>query len=249
MTLHPLAAGFADVADSYHRGRPEYAPAVVEALAAELGLAPGADILDLAAGTGKLSRALLAADFDLVAVEPLAELRQLLIDAVGSSRVLDGLAERIPLADASVDAVTVADAFHWFDQPVALAEIRRVLRPGGGLALLSTIPDWSGASWAHEVGALIQRLRPPHPHFDGTPWRDVVRAVGGWTELREIRVSASQPADPERIVDYVASVSWFAAMPEQQRAEALAEVQALVVAGETPAEFPVHVTINLTAPV
>lgn len=248
MALHPLAARFADVADSYQRGRPEYAPVVVEALAAELGLAPGARVLDLAAGTGKLSRALLAAGFDLVAVEPLEELRRLLVDSVGAARVLDGLAERIPVADASVDAVTVADAFHWFDQPLALAEIRRVLRPPGGLALLSTTPDWSQASWSHQVGHLVQRLRPEHPGFDGAPWREVVRHAGGWSQLREIRVSAPQPTTPERVVDYVGSISWFAAMPHDQRAQALAEVRALVTAGETPAEFPIHVTLNLTAP-
>ena len=249
MTLHPLAAGFAEVAESYDRGRPEYAPAVVGALAAELGLAPTATVLDLAAGTGKFSRALLAAGLDLVAVEPLAELRELLVGAVGAARVLDGLAERIPLEDDSVDAVTVADAFHWFDQPAALAEIRRVLRPGGGLALISTAPDWSGVSWAHDVGSLMGSLRPAHPHFDGPPWQDTVRAAPGWTDLRELSVTSSQPVSPERIVDYVGSVSWFAAMPADQRAEALEKVQAFVLAGETPAELLVHVRIGLSTAV
>ncbi len=246
MTLHPLAAQFAAVADSYHRGRPEYAPAVVGALAAELGLAPGAPVIDLAAGTGKLTRALLAAGLDVVAVEPQAPLRELLVAGVGAQRVFDGLAERLPFPDASVDAVTVADAFHWFDQQAALAEIRRVLRPGGGLAVLSTAPDWSGASWAHEVGALIQRTRPEHPHFDGLPWQDAVHAAGGWTAPREVRVTSAQPAAPERIADYVASISWVAAMPDDQRAEILTQVAALVSAGETPAELSVHVFIGLT---
>jgi SAM-dependent methyltransferase len=120
-------------------------------------------------------------------------------------------------------ATTVADAFHWFDQAVALGEIRRVLRPGGGLAVLSTVPDWAGASWAHEVGTLMAGLRPKHPHFDGPPWQDAVRATGGWTAPREIRVTTSQPACPERMVDCVASMSWVAALPEDQRAETLAE--------------------------
>jgi ubiquinone/menaquinone biosynthesis C-methylase UbiE len=159
VTLHPLAEKFAAVADSYDRGRPEYAPAVVGALVDELQLGPGADVLDLAAGTGKLTRALLAADLDVVAVEPQSELRELLVASVGAERVRDGVAEKIPLADGSVDAVTVADGFHWFDRPAALAEIRRVLRPGGGLALLWAVPDWSGASWAHEVGTLMAGKR------------------------------------------------------------------------------------------
>src|SRR6186997_2357884 len=88
--LHPLAAEFASVADAYERGRPEYAPAVVGALAAELGVAPGAPVLDLAAGTGKLTRSLLAAGLDVVAVEPQAPMRERLAATVGSERVRDG---------------------------------------------------------------------------------------------------------------------------------------------------------------
>ena len=140
----------------------------------------------------------------------------------GRERVREGLAEAIPLPDNSIAAVTVADAFHWFDRSRALAEIRRVLGPGGGLAVLSTSPDWRGASWAHEVGTIMAGLRPEHPHFDGPPWQDSVRADGGWTAPREIRVIASQPARPERI-------------------------DALVSAGETPAELPVRVRIGLSA--
>jgi SAM-dependent methyltransferase len=249
MALHPLAAQFAEVAGVYERGRPEYAPAVVGAIAAELHIPPDALVLDLAAGTGKLTRALLGIGLDVIAVEPQAPLRDLLAASIGSERVHDGLAEAIPLPDESVVAVTVADAFHWFDHAAALAEIRRVLRPGGGLAVLSTVPDWGGASWAHEVGTLMAGLRPEHPHFDGPPWQDAVRAAGGWTEPREVRVTTMQPAHPERIPDYLASMSWVAALPDDRRAEMLAQVDAIVSAGETPAELPVHVVIGLTAPV
>jgi len=112
--------------------------------------------------------------------------------------VREGLAEGIPLPDASVDAVTAADAGE-------------------------------------------------HPHFDGPPWQDAVRAAGGWTAPREIRVTTSQPAHRERMVDYLASMSWIAAMPDDQRAETLAQVGALVEAGETPDELPVHVVIGVTA--
>jgi SAM-dependent methyltransferase len=246
VTLHPLAEQFASVADAYERGRPEYPPAVVGAIAAELGLPPHATVLDLAAGTGKLTRALLAAGVDVVAVEPQAPLREKLAARVGAERVRDGFAEAIPLPDASVDAVTVADAIHWFDQAAALAEIARVLRPRGGLAVLSTIPDWRGASWADEIGKVMERVRPEHPGFDAPPWRDVVRAVGGWSPLREIRVTSSRAADAEATVDYLASVSWIAAMPDEQRAETLAQLAALIADGETPAELGVHVVIALT---
>jgi SAM-dependent methyltransferase len=249
MTLHPLATGFAEVADAYERGRPEYAPAVVGAIAAELRIPPGATVLDLAAGTGKLTRALLDGGLDVVAVEPQAPLREILAANIGEERVREGLAEAIPLPDASVAAVTVADAIHWFDHAPALGEIRRVLRPGGGLAVLSTVPDWGGASWAHEVGTLMAGLRPEHPHYDGPPWQDAVRAAAGWSAPREIRLTSSQPARPELFVDYIASVSWIAALPEEQRAETLAQIEALVSAGETPTEMPMHVVIALATPV
>ena len=245
MALHPLAERFASVADAYERGRPDYAPAVVGAIAAELRIALGAPVLDLAAGTGKLTRALIAAGFDTVAVEPQASLREVLAANVGADRALEGLAESIPLGDGAVEAVTVADAFHWFDQVAALAEIRRVLSPGGGLAVLTTVPDLGGATWAHELGTLLERSRPEHPHFDGPSWRDTVQAAGGWSAPREIRVTTSQPL-PGRMVDYVASISWVAAMPEGERAEILAQAGALVSAGDSPEELPVHVVVGLT---
>ncbi|HTC60145.1 MAG TPA: class I SAM-dependent methyltransferase [Solirubrobacteraceae bacterium] len=244
--LHPLAARFVDVADSYDRGRPEYTPAAAKAIATELRIARGARVLDLAAGTGKLTRALLGVGLDVIAVEPQTELREILVASVGAERVLDGVAEEIPLPDASVAAVTVADAFHWFDQVAALKEIRRVLTAGGGLAVLRILPDWGGASWAHEVGTLIAELRPDHPQFEGPRWQDTAQAEGCWTAPREITLTMVQPADPARVLDYIASMSWMAAMPEDQREETVARIGEIISAGETPDELPVHVIVGST---
>ncbi len=243
MALHPLAENFASVADAYESGRPDYPPAVSGAIGAELELRPGARVLDLAAGTGKLTRRLLAGGFDVVAVEPQESLREKLAASVGAERVQAGVAESIPLPDGGVEAVTVADAFHWFDQGPALAEIARVLVPGGGLALVSMAPDWSGASWAQEVGELIGSLRPEHPHFDGPPWPEVVRAAEGWADPWDLRLTRSVAAAPERIVDYVASMSFIAALPAAERETHLARVGEIVAAGETPERLGVHVTI------
>src|SRR5919107_4462749 len=107
--LHALVAGFADVAAVYDRGRPEYPPAAVKRIVAELGVEPGARVLDLGAGTGKLTRPLLAAGLDVVGLEPLAGMRAALADGVGAERVLDGRAEAIPLPDASLDGAVSAD--------------------------------------------------------------------------------------------------------------------------------------------
>lgn len=247
MELHPLATRFAAVAASYERGRPDYPPAVAGALAAELGLAPGDPVADVAAGTGKLTRALLAAGLDVVGVEPLAEMRELLAERLGPERALDGLAEALPFADASQRALTVADAFHWFDGSRALAEFARVLAPGAGLALLATHPDWSGTSWGHELGTLINAARPEHPYFDGPGWADAL-AAAGWSAPREIRITASTPARPEAIADYMLSMSWVAALDEDARDELLARAEALVRGGETPDELPIHFRIAISAP-
>jgi SAM-dependent methyltransferase len=159
--------------------------------------------------------------------------------------VKDGTAEAIPLADGSLAAVTVADAFHWFDQAAALKEIRRVLRPGGGLAVLFNLPDWSGTAWAEEVGALMSESRPEHPGFDGRPWQESVREATGWTEPREVRVTTNQAASVERLLDFLASTSWVAAMAEDERSELLAKIESVLRASEMPPELPVQVVIGL----
>lgn len=247
MGIHPLAAQFADLAEVYERGRPGYPPAVVGALSAELRLEPHARVLDLAAGTGKLTRALVAGGLDVVAVEPLESLRAILADMVGAERVLEGLAEAIPLPDGSVRAITVADAFHWFDQARALTEMRRVLVPGGGLALLTTIPDLSEAPWGHEFGRMLNAARTEHPYFDGTPWQETLRATPGWAEPRLLRVTAPQPFSTEQLVDWVHSFSWVGAMPGAERASFLARIADLVATGGTPPTLPIQAQIWLTA--
>jgi SAM-dependent methyltransferase len=245
VSLHPLANRFGSVAEAYELGRPEYPPSIIAELMTALHLRPGDPVLDLAAGTGKLSRALLAGGLDLTAVEPQEPLRELLASTIGAERVRDGLAEAIPLADDSLAAVTVADAIHWFTLGTALREIARVLRSGGSLAVLTTIADWGDASWAHEVGMLLAGLRPEHPHFDGPPWQEGVRASGLFDEPRELSLTWQREVTPEMIVAHVASISWIAALEEPERSQTLARVATLVEQGDTPDQLPLHVHIGV----
>ena len=153
--VHPTAwAGFTRSAAAYERARPDYPAGALGWLAERLGLTAGATVLDLAAGTGKLTRPLLAAGFEVIAVEPVAEMRSAL---PAEATVLDGLAERIPLPAASVDAVTVAQAFHWFAGDAALAEIHRVLRPGAALGLI-----WNRRRMSDPLNQEIEELIRPH---------------------------------------------------------------------------------------
>ncbi|MCU1502912.1 MAG: methyltransferase, partial [Ilumatobacteraceae bacterium] len=154
------ARSFDATAAAYELGRPGYPLAAIDWWAAQGAFPAGGRVLDLAAGTGKLTRALVDRGCEVVAVEPLANMRAQLADVLPAVALLDGTAEAIPLPDASIDSVFVGQAFHWFDQPAALAEIHRVLRPGGGLGLIwndedrSQHEEWVALVSAvkHEVG-------------------------------------------------------------------------------------------------
>src|SRR5918912_750908 len=142
MPVDPHAErGFGSGAEEYERHRPGWPPEAIERALAELGIAPGATVVDLAAGTGKLTRELVPRVARVVAVEPSADMLGRLEVVVPEAEAVAGTADAIPLADASADGVLVAEAFHWFATPAAVAEIARVLRPGGGLALLWNLYD------------------------------------------------------------------------------------------------------------
>ena len=159
MTDRPIravrAGSFDSAAGLYERGRPPYPPAALDWL-----LPPGARrVLDLGAGTGKLTRQLVARGLDVVAVEPLDGMRAELARAVPGARVLAGSAERIPLADGAVDAVLAAQAWHWVDPARAVPEVARVLAPGGTLGLVWNERD-ERESWVAELGRIIGETRP-----------------------------------------------------------------------------------------
>ena len=131
------AAGFGSAADVYERARPSYPPESIDWLLARTGVGEGDTIVDLGAGTGKLTRLLAPSGARIVAVEPIPEMRA----HIDVGEAIDGTAEAIPLPNASAVLVTVAQAFHWFDHDRALPEIHRVLRPEGALALFWNMRD------------------------------------------------------------------------------------------------------------
>lgn len=231
--LNHLVEGFRDP-ERYARGRTGYPPAVVDLVTSELALAGGARILDIGAGTGMLSTPFLVAGFDVVAVEPLAELRGALTDAIGAERVLAGTAEAIPLPDAAVAAAVCGDAFHWFDRGRAPAELHRVVAPGGGVGVVWRVPrPGADTPWLGEVARLMEAVRPPHAGYD-EHGRGIAAfgAHGGFTEPDRHELPFERLTDADGVVAYVASASFVALLEEDRRARLLDEVRAVLPDGE-----------------
>jgi ubiquinone/menaquinone biosynthesis C-methylase UbiE len=189
-------------------------------------------VIDLAAGTGNLTRALLPSGANVVAVEPLAEMRA----AITEVKTLAGTAEAIPVAAASVDAVTVAQAFHWFDHEKALPEIHRVLRPGGGLGLVWNHGD-STTAWVAELDAVVREARPAGvPSFRDSDWRAPLETTTLFERPEEREFAHEVSANAETIRARFASVSFVAALPEADRASLFARIDEITA--RLPERFP-----------
>jgi SAM-dependent methyltransferase len=198
---------FAEVADAYERGRPGYPEPAVRWLAGDVPC----DVVDLGAGTGKLTRSLVALGHRVTAIEPLDEMRAELHNALPGVRALAGNAESIPLPNASVDVVTCAQSFHWFDHAVALPEIARILRPSGRLALVWNSRD-DRDPWMARLSALIGNETisdsDVHAPFDGS-------ALFGPVETAEF--TFEQLRDRDGLLDLVLSRSYCAKLPPAER--------------------------------
>jgi SAM-dependent methyltransferase len=225
--VHASAAiGFDRAAADYERGRPGYPPAAIELLVDRLGLGAGSRIVDLAAGTGKLTRALSGLGAQLVAVEPVAGMRAQLRAAVPGVEVIEGTAEHLPLAGESVDAVLVAQAFHWFDVEAAAAEIARVLVPGGGLGVIRNAWDRSVA-WVGELQSVIDERRAEEPsRIDG--WRERLEQTERFSPLSEHVTGHVVDGDRDSLLAHVSSISFVATLPPAERARLLSGVSEIL---------------------
>ena len=241
---------------AYERGRPGYPAEAVDELVRVLGVGPGATVLDLAAGSGKLTRQLVPAGAALLAVEPSAAMRERLAGLAPGVRVLAGTAEAVPVPDGAVDAVTVAQAFHWFDGPKAVAELHRVLRPGGRVGLLWNVRDES-VPWMAAVTAILDRHAGAAPRYRDGRWRAAFDAAAGFTPLQVRRFRHRHQLDRAALADRFASISFVAALPDPTRARVLAEVEKVLatepsLAGPGPVAVPYRTdlfwTERLTSP-
>jgi SAM-dependent methyltransferase len=230
--LHPATRGFEAAGERYERGRPDYPPDAVDWLVEQLGLAskPGATVLDVGAGTGKLTRPLLERGLRVVAVEPLAGMRATLERTAAGADVRAGQAEALPLAAGEVDAVVAGQAFHWFANAAALRELARVLRPHGRLGLV-----WNRRDLEQPLQRAIDRLVAPYragaPAHASDAWRAAFTPAAPFEPVREHRIAHVQAFDADGLVDRVLSISFIAALPDGERREIEARVRALATGG------------------
>jgi SAM-dependent methyltransferase len=222
----PQGLAFDAFAEDYDLGRTGWPPAMVEGI-------PGESVLDLAAGTGKLTSLLVRRFPDVIAVEPLAGMRTVLERNAAQATILAGSAERIPLDDCSVDAVFVAEAFHWFDSKLAVCEVARVLRPGG--TLFVCFMEWVGEFEPQPPRTLYETLSEVWARLPAPGARKV--QSGAWKEG-----FASAPFSPlaertypyvwstrrEGIASYFVSTSAMGSLPSDERRDLRAQLVDLV---------------------
>ncbi|MDR3673597.1 MAG: methyltransferase domain-containing protein [Holophaga sp.] len=226
--VHPSAAqGFAAAADAYVRGRPSYPAALLQWLTGAMALGPGRTCVDLGAGTGKFTRLLAETGAEVIAVEPVAEMRARLTAGLPGVRALPGTAQAMPLEAGAADAVLCAQAFHWFATGEALAEIHRVLAPNGRLGLVWNVRDES-VDWVAAMTAIISPFEGGTPRYHLGQWR--LPFTGQlFTPLEETCLPHQHVGTPQEvIVDRTLSVSFIASLPDPARARVGAQLLELV---------------------
>jgi SAM-dependent methyltransferase len=214
------ASSFGAAADRYQRGRPEYPESAIEWLVPRRAKR----VLDLGAGTGKLTRSLVDAGLRVTAVEPSERMRERLSAAVPEALVRAGSAEEIPLGDGAVDAVVVAHAWHWFDIDQAAREIARVLVPGGTLSLVWNVRDES-EPWVADLGHIMHQQS--RQAIDSRP--EIGEPFG---PLERMEIRWSRTMSRAEILDMVASRSYVITLPDTDREQLLGDVEEFL--GEHP---------------
>ena len=237
---HDRSLSFGSAAAAYERGRPSYPPEAIDWL-----IPRGArQVLDLGAGTGKLTTRLVERGLEVVAVDPIPDMLEVLRSSLPETRALLGTAEEIPLEDNSVDAVVVAQAWHWVDPERAIPEVARVLRPGGRLGLVWNTRD-ERLGWVRELGDIIGS--------DGDRGRFDVKLSRSFTDPEQHQVEWTNYLTPQALIDLVASRSYCITSPTEVRTQTLDQVRELLathpaLANSTGLALP-YVTVCIRAAV
>ena len=234
--------GFGAAAEAYERSRPDYPAEAIDRLVQELELTRSCRAMDLGAGTGKLTRLLIPTGATLVAVEPVAAMRGAFATVLPQVSVVGGVAEALPFAGGSFDAVVCAQAFHWFDGERALPAIHHVLKSRGRLGLLWNVRDES-VPWVRELTDIIMPYERRAPREKTLAWRRAFSASDLFSRLHQLRFPHAQRLDGDGLVERFASVSFIASLPDATRDEVLARIHSVAhghpdLAGRQTFELP-----------
>ncbi|MDF2259277.1 class I SAM-dependent methyltransferase [Streptantibioticus ferralitis] len=244
MTIHHAAGiGYQRSAGGYERSRPSYPMASLAELADALPLHAGRTVVDLGAGTGKFTRLLALTGAEVIAVEPVAQMRERLAELLPGVAVTAGTAESTGLADGCADAVVAAQSWHWFSSGQALAEVERLLRPGGALGLVWNTYDTS-VPWVRDFQDIYFRCAPrdlPSPLDDS--WREAFTGRPGWSELRERHWPNPHSTTVADVVERMMSSSHIVVLGEAEQEQVRAQAVELlkrqgVTRGEERLEMP-----------
>jgi SAM-dependent methyltransferase len=231
-----------DAGAAYERGRPDYPAAAVAALAEQLDLRSGTTVTDVAAGTGKLTRLLVPTHARVVAIEPAAGMRSQLRRAVPTALIAAGEAEWLPLADRSVDALTVAQALHWFRPSEAIDEFHRVLRRGGRLGVVYNDRD-TRVPWVARMSDVLNRYEQLAPRPKAGPgWRQAFATSDRFSPLEQFEFDHSQTLEDGAFADRIGSMSFVILLGDDARSALLGELQALV-ADQKPVVMPMRTRV------
>jgi SAM-dependent methyltransferase len=211
------AVGFERSAGAYERGRPDFPDEAVAYLTERLRLGPVTTLVELGAGTGKLTRRLAPTGARIDCIEPVPAMRAALAAGVPGIETIDALAEDLPLEDRSVDAAGAAQAFHWFDADRALAELARVLRDGGGLGLVWNVRD-EGVAWVRAMSELIEPFRGDTPSHRAMRWREAFDRTDAFTPPVRRSFVYGHRTTIDAVIDRVLSISFIATLPKGEQA-------------------------------
>jgi SAM-dependent methyltransferase len=244
--VHPSVLGFECAVADYERGRPGFPDRAIAFLHDRLSLGPGRTLLELGAGTGKLTRLLAPSGARILAVEPLVAMREALSHNLPEVEILDAVAEDLPLADGAVDAAVAAQAFHWFDGERALSELARVLRPGAPIALVWNVRDES-VPWIRGLTELIEPHRGDTPSHRSLRWRAAFDASDAFPLPKLTSFPYVHDTTREGIVARVSSISFIATLAPDERERVAATVRGLVPAEQVEFAYRTDVWISRRA--